>query len=374
MPEFFIMRFETMLEFMRPFIIFSIGVIMSSGLQASISNSVSKSNLIVSSPLFEPKQDLEQVLYPKIEPFDEGYIQVSDLHSLWYAQYGNPKGVPILFVHGGPGMGCGPNSSRYFDPQYYRIILVDQRGSMRSKPFGEMKDNTTSHLIADFEKVRKHLKIDQWILFGASWGSTLSLAYGEVHPEVISGFLLAGVFLGRAEDNHHVWYGMRDNYPEEWEKLVTFLPENERSDLPTSYHKRLMDIDPKVHMPAALAFIKYDFTASAIFGVPQLQEALKNENLVLGGARTFAHYSINNFYLEDNQLLGNFSTIAHLPAIIVHGRHDIITKAKSAYELHQLWPNSKLIFVQDGAHSGFDPSLSKALVDATEEMKEKHIK
>ncbi len=319
-------------------------------------------------PLFKSEKTLDQVLFPPIEPFDEGYIPVSELHSLWYAQYGNPQGVPVLVVHGGPGGGCSPNSPRYFDPAFYRIILVDQRGAMRSTPFGEMEENTTLHLIEDFEKVRQTLGIEKWVLFGYSWGSILSMAYGQAHPEVMLGFLLGGVLLGTPQDAHHLWYGLREHYPEAWEEFAAFIPEEERCDLQAAYYKRLKDPNPDVHMAAAHAFMKYDFTVATLLENPLLSELLQNDKLVLGVARTFAHYASHGFFLK-TPLLEGLPRISHLPALIVQGRHDVLTRPLGAYEVHQHWPGSKLSFVPDGSHSGFDPSISQAIVMAGEEMK-----
>lgn len=345
---------------------------MSVSTPVSIAHPSSKSSIVVSTPLYETSRDLDSVLYPKAEAFDEGFLKVSELHTLWYAQYGNPKGTPVLVVHGGPGAGCGEDKPRYFDPQHYRIILVDQRGAMRSQPFGEMRENTTANLIADFEKLRRYLTIDRWIL---SWGSTLSLAYGEAHPEVVSGFILAGIYLASKENNIQIWYGMRENYPEEWEEMVAFIPAEEHADLITAYHKRLMDPAPKVHMPAARAFVKYAFAfaCSPLIRSPNLQDDMQDDKLVLGVARTFTHYSVNNFFLTETQLMDNLSKIVSIPAIIVHGRLDMVTKAKSAYDLYKKWPGSKLVFIPDGVCSSFDPSFSKAIRDAADEMRVKHL-
>ena len=326
------------------------------------------SNPTILAPLFKAEKTLDQILFSPLDAFDEGYIQVSDLHSLWYAQYGNPEGVPILVVHGGPGAGCSADSSRYFDPQYYRIILVDQRGALRSKPFGEMEENTTPHLVADFEKVRQSLGIETWVLFGYSWGSILSMAYGQAHPEVMLGFLLGGVTLGTAKDNHYLWYGIRDHYPEAWEEFAAFLPEAERGDLRAAYYKRLMDPDPAIHLPAARAFMKYDFTAATLLENPLLLDLLHDDALVLGCCRAFAHYAFHNFFLEA-PLLEGLPAISHLPALIVQGRHDLLTKPHGAYDVHRNWPGSKLSFVPDGSHSRFDPSITQAIIMAGEEMK-----
>lgn len=331
-------------------------------------------SLVVLPPLFEPKESLEDVLYPLPDLFDEGMLKVSDLHTLKYAQFGNPKGVPILVVHGGPCAGCSPSSARHMDPNYYRIIIVDQRGAPASTPYAEMRENTTEHLIEDFEKLRKHLKVEKWILLGGSWGSTLSIAYGEQHPDVVSGFILRGIFLGSEDEFNQVWYGLGKIYPEAWEEFARTFPEKERSDVVKACYKRLMDPDPEIHIQAARAFVKYDLICSDLFGTSGVTDLLQNDKLILSVARAFTHYTVNKCFLQENQLLNNISTIAHLPCSIVQGRHDLITLPESAYKLHKNWPGSSLTFVQDAGHSPLDPSLSKALRQATDNMRDKHVR
>jgi proline iminopeptidase len=326
----------------------------------------------IKEPIFKPDQSLEQVLYPMTQSFHEGMLQVSDLHSIYYAEYGNPQGVPILVVHGGPGAGCNPISARHMDPTYYRIILVDQRGAPRSTPRGEMQENNTAHLIEDFEKLRKHLGITKWILNGGSWGVALSIAYGEAHPDVVLGFVLRGVFLARKTELQN-WFGKRAFFPEKWDELVNFIPQAERDDIIQALYTRIMDNDSKIHMPAAMAFAQFGFSGQDLFGTSQISTALQDEKLVLSLSRSFSHYFMNNCFFTDNQLIENIARISHLPAIIVQGRLDLITLPQTAYDLHKSWPGSKLVFVPDGGHSPLDPSISKALVEATEEMKGKHI-
>ncbi len=308
--------------------------------------------------------------YASTQPFNADYLEVSGEHKIFYEQYGNPNGEPIVVVHGGPGLGCSSNYSRFFDPSFYNIILFDQRGANRSKPFAEMQQNSTHLLIEDMETLRKHLKIDQWILFGGSWGSTLSLAYGQAHPEYCKGFVLRGIFLGRAEDTQNLIYGMKQFYPEVWQEFADYIPEDERSDLVDAYYRRVMDPDPNIHMPAARACMKYDFhCATLIPNRVMLNEALENDILVLGVARAFFHYATHNFFLEDNQLLKNMDKIKHLPATIVHGRYDLICKPQNAFDLHRVWPNSKLYFTEDAGHSGNEESTAKALTSTMDLLK-----
>jgi proline iminopeptidase len=276
----------------------------------------------------------------------------------------------VLVVHGGPGAGAGANDMRYFDPKHYRIILFDQRGAKRSLPFAEIKENTTRDLIEDMEKLRLHLKVNKWLLFGGSWGSALSVAYGEAHPTSCLGFVLRGVFLGTEEEIRQLWYGMQDTFPEEWQAMVQFLPENERSDLMKSYYARVINPDPTIHMPAAKAFIKYDMTAAFLLqDTDRLNKILEDEKQSFGMSKLFMHYAMNKVFLAPNHILNNLYKIKHLPAIIVHGRYDVICRAKSAYLLHTNWPGSELYFIQDAGHSAFEPGITRALINATEKMK-----
>ena len=308
--------------------------------------------------------------FPLSESFNQNYIQVSSLHELWYAEYGNPKGIPVIVLHGGPGAGCSKKDITFFDSTFWRIILLDQRGSNRSKPFGEMKENTTQNLVSDLEVLRKKLDIDKWLVFGGSWGSTLALCYGECHPEQVLGFILRGVFLACEKDNQHLWYGMRDTFPDAWQELNNFVPENERHDLIAYYHRLLMDPNPDIAIPAARTFLKYDLTCSFLkVSGEQLSELMANDKFTLGLSRTFVHYSINNFFLTENQLINNIGKINHLPAIIIHGRYDIISPLKNAYDVHKLWKGSELHLVEASGHSALEPEITQRLIQATEKMK-----
>ncbi len=314
------------------------------------------------------------VKYPpslQTKPFHEAFLSVCSLHKIWYAQYGNPNGVPVLILHGGPGAGCSDTDIKFFDLSFWRIILLDQRGAKRSKPFGEMKENSTQNLISDLEQLRKKLKIDKWLLFGGSWGSTLALSYGESYPNHVLGFILRGVFLARKSDNRHFWQGIKNIFPEAGQELKDFLPVEKRHELISSYHQLLMNPCMEIALPAAKSLLKYDFICSVLNISPeQLSTLLADNTLVLGIARTFVHYSINSFFLEENQLINNLHTINHLPLIIVHGRYDIISPAKNAYELHQLWSNSTLLMVNAAGHSASEPAIAQTLTQATELMKQ----
>jgi proline iminopeptidase len=329
---------------------------------------------VITPPLvYKLEHDLQSVLFPEIEPFDEGFLQVSELHRIWYAQYGNPSAIPVVVLHGGPGFGCSPRDMRFFDPSFYRIVLLDQRGAGRSLPHASLEENTTPHLIADLEKLRTHLGIDAWVLFGGSFGSALALAYGESHPERNLGFILRGVFLGTKSEYIQLWYGMGDIYPEAFEEMSHFIPADERDDLIAAYQSRINNPDPKVHLPAALAFMKYDLTAAFALQSPFIEQMLQNQKMMLSTARIFTHYCTHHFFFEPDQLLAKLATISHLPAFIVHGRFDAICRAKTAYHLAKNWPGSRLTFVQDAGHSAAEPGIAKALVDATETFRRNYL-
>lgn len=326
-------------------------------------------NLVIEQRAYQLTKTLDACLYPELEPYREETLSVSNLHTLWFAEYGNKHGIPVLVVHGGPGGGCGPRDMRFFDPQFYRIILCDQRGAGRSLPSAETRENTTFDLIADMETLRMHLGVEKWLLFGGSWGTALSLAYGQAHANRCLGFILRGVFLGTKSEYLKLWYNMGDFYPEAYEAYENFIPESERKDLIGAYHRRLSDPNPHVQQQAAKAFCAYDFTCATLFDKSQLPFQLEDQRKVLALAKLFTHYSMNEFNFTDDQLMNNLARITHLPAVIVHGRYDIICRVSSAYRLHRAWPQSKLHIVQDGGHASYEPSMAEVLVAAGNEFK-----
>jgi proline iminopeptidase len=327
--------------------------------------------LTVKQEAYKISEVVENYLYPEIRPYNEGFLQVSELHSLYFAQYGNPKGRPVLALHGGPGGGIGSRDMRFFDPNFYRIIVYDQRGAGRSLPHAEIRENSTNDLILDIEKLRMHLNLDRLLLFGGSWGSALALAYAESHPQQVLGIILRGVFLGREKEYMQLWHGMGDIYPEAFDEYQNFIPKEEQDNLATAYYKRLMNADPRVHLPAAEAFCRYDFICATLFDKNLVAIQLSDKRRVLALARLFAHYSYNKFFFKEGQLLDSINLISHVPGIIIHGRYDVICRVKSAYELYKAWPASTLHIVQDAGHSSLEPSMLKALTAATEEMKTK---
>lgn len=311
-------------------------------------------------------------VYPPSPAYNEGYLQVSELHSIYYAQFGNPLGLPVVVVHGGPGAGCADAWSSFFDPAFYRIIMFDQRGAGRSVPPAEMKDNTPQYSVNDMEALRNHLGVDKWLVFGGSWGTTLAIFYGETHPQQCLGFILRGTFLGRPHEYEHVFYGMKATFPEAWEEMVQAIFEEEREDLISAFHHRVMDPNPEAHLPAAHAFMRYDTICGSLLPNPEAVQTLAlDDKLTLNVARAFIHYSVHRFFFTENQLLNAIDKISHLPAIIVHGRYDTICLPQTSYELHAAWKNSKLWFVTAG-HFSDEPSISRGLREALDEMREAH--
>lgn len=329
-----------------------------------------KRSITIPESAYTLKYTADHVLFPEIKPYIEGCLKVSDLHELWYAEYGNPNGAPVIFLHGGPGGGCDPDDARFFNPAFYRIILFDQRGSGRSTPLYEMKENNTQNLIADIEKIRIHCGVDKWLVFGGSWGSALSMLYGQAHPDRCLGFVLRGIFLGSDEETANI-YKMGDIFPESYDEFEQPIPENERGDLMNAYFKRFCDPDPEVCMTAAGAFAKYDIGASFLMDSKEkVERILAEEGVFLAMAKFFTNYALNKCFIAENQIMNDLHKISHLPAIIVHGRYDIVCKVKNAYKLHKNWDGSELFIIQDAGHASTEPGIAKILVYATEKMRE----
>lgn len=307
-------------------------------------------------------------LFKEIEPFDSGHLQVDDLHSVYYEQCGNPAGKPAIFVHGGPGGGASPVHRRFWDPAVYRIILFDQRGCGRSTPHAELRNNTTWDLVHDMERIRAHLDIERWQLFGGSWGSTLSLAYAVQHPKRVTEMVLRGIFLLRQHEIQ--WYyqeGASRIFPEAWEQYLEPIPEEERDDLVGAYYRRLTSTDRDERIAAARAWSVWEGSTSRLVPDPVMIARTGEPTFAEAFARIECHYFINGgFFQDDNHLLANIDRIAHIPATIVQGRYDIVCPAQSAYELHQAWPNSQLIIAQKSGHSALEPEITSHLVEATE--------
>lgn len=310
-------------------------------------------------------------LFPPIEPFDSGKLPLDDRHVMYWEISGQPNGQPVVFLHGGPGAGVMPDHRRFFDPDHYRIIAFDQRGSGKSTPLGEVTDNTTPLLIADLERLREQLGVDRWQVFGGSWGSTLAIAYAEAHPERVASLILRGIFLCRRSEIDWFLYRMGEIFPENWRRFTEFLPEAERDDLLGNYHARLMNPDPAVHLPAARAWSTYEGACSTLLPSPETVATFGQERMALGLARMEAHYFINGIFLEPDALLNNVARLRRIPGVIVQGRYDVVCPIVTADTLHRAWPEAEYVIVPDAGHSAMEPGIRRALVAATERFKGK---
>lgn len=310
-------------------------------------------------------------LYPEIIPHRTGYISLDKVHALYWEECGNPTGIPIIFIHGGPGAGAGTQARRFFDPEFYRIIIYDQRGAGRSTPLGEIQDNTTPHLIQDLETLRIHLAINQWVVFGGSWGSTLGIAYAEHHPDSCLGLILRGIFLCRQSEIDWFINGMKTIFPENWTEFASHIPKAERNDLLVAYFNRLTNPDPDVHMPAAFAWSKYEGACATLLPSEATVQSFLDPVLALGLARMEAHYFMNKIFLPDNFLMDNLHKIKQIPTIVVQGRYDVVCPIVTANDMIQHLPDADYVVVPDAGHSAFDPALCRELVAACERMKSK---
>ncbi|NRH27800.1 prolyl aminopeptidase [Pseudomonas sp. MS19] len=310
-----------------------------------------------------------QTLYPEIKPYARHELSVETPHVLYVDESGSPDGLPVVFVHGGPGAGCDALSRRFFDPNLYRIITFDQRGCGRSTPHASLENNTTWDLVADMEIIREHLKIDKWVLFGGSWGSTLSLAYAQTHPDRVSALILRGIFLCRQQELQ--WFyqeGASRMFPDFWQDYVAPIPVDERGDMIQAFYKRLTGPDQIAQMHAAKAWSTWEGRTATLRPNPQVVERFSEAHRALSIARIECHYFVNNAFLEPNQLLNNMPNIAHLPGIIVHGRYDVICPLENAWELHQAWPNSELQIIRDAGHAASEVGTTDALVRAADQI------
>jgi proline iminopeptidase len=307
-------------------------------------------------------------LYPEIEPYDHGMLKVSPLHTLYYEQSGNPNGKPVVFLHGGPGGGTNAKCRRFFDPAVYRIVLFDQRGCGKSTPYAELTDNTTWDLVADIERVREHLGVGRWQVFGGSWGSTLALAYAQAHPDKVSELVLRGIFMLRRWELE--WFyqkGCDALYPDAWETYLNAIPEVERGDLMSAYHRRLTSTDAKTRTDAARAWSVWEGATSFLWQDKSHIESSAADEFALAFARIECHYFVNGgFFEHDDQLLRNVERIRNIPAVIVQGRYDVVCPLRSAWDLHRAWPEADLHIVQDAGHSAFEPGIVHELVEATD--------
>ena len=308
-------------------------------------------------------------LFPEIGPYETGYLPLSGGHVMYWEQVGNPRGVPVLFLHGGPGAGAGAVHRRFFDPTFWRLVIFDQRGAGRSRPLGSLVHNTTADLVRDIETLRRHLDVPQWLLFGGSWGSTLALAYAQAVPERVSGCVLRGVFLGRPPEVEWFLHGLAAVFPDAHAAFVGFLPEAERGDLLRAYLRRLTDPDPSVHLPAARAWSVYEGSCSTLLPSPETVNSFAQDRTALGLARIEAHYFAHGLFLPPEGLIARMPRLAAIPAEIVQGRYDMICPARTAFDLAANWPQARLTIVPDAGHSALEPGVRRALVAAVERFR-----
>ncbi len=310
-----------------------------------------------------------RIRYPAIKPYTSHNIEVSDHHTLYVEESGNADGLPVVFVHGGPGAGCSPTDRCFFDPDRYRIILFDQRGSGRSVPHASLEQNTTQDLIADMELIRERLGVEQWMLFGGSWGSTLSLLYAQRHPERVTAMVLRGIFLCRDEDiNWFYQYGASAIFPDYWADFIAPVDPADRCNMLVAYHKHLTSEDELVRIRAARAWSIWEARCATLHPNAQVVEYLGSTHVAMAMARIEAHYFINHCFVEDNQILDNAGVLADIPAIAVHGRYDVVCPVKQAFDLQAQWPGLKLEVIRDSGHASGEPGTVDALVKATDEM------
>ena len=308
-----------------------------------------------------------RTLYPLIEPFDSGMLDVGDGHSLYWERCGTKGAKPVVFLHGRPGAGCSPSHRRQFDPAKYDILLFDQRGCGRSTPHASLEANTTWHLVEDIERLRAMVGADKWMVFGGSWGSTLSLAYAQTHPECVTELVLRGIFLFDEYELDWLYQdGASSLYPEAWEEFVSIIPEEERGDLVAAYHKRLTGEDKVVQLEAAKAWSKWEGVTVTLLPSPQVIESFTEDDKAIAIARIENHYMINKGWLEEGQLLRGAEKLRRIPAVIVQGRHDCCTPPRAAWALHKAWPEAELQIVPDGGHLFSEPGILDGLIRATD--------
>ncbi|MCB5174059.1 prolyl aminopeptidase [Microvirga lenta] len=308
-----------------------------------------------------------RTLYPEIEPYDHGLLDVGDGHRVYWELCGNPDGKPVVFLHGGPGGGCSPTQRRLFDPEKYRILLFDQRGCGRSTPYASLEANTTWHLVADIERLREMLGVEKWMVFGGSWGSTLALAYAETHPERVSELVLRGIFtLRRAE---LLWYyqeGASWMFPDKWERFLAPIPPEEHGDLMAAYRKRLTHEDPVIQMEAAKAWSLWEGETITLMPSQDYSDQFGDGHYALAFARIENHYFVNEGFFDEGQLIRDAHRLKDIPGVIVQGRYDIATPPRTAWDLHKAWPEARFIMVPDAGHAMTEPGITHHLIEATD--------
>ena len=309
------------------------------------------------------------VLFPELKPYKRHQLKVSEIHELDLDEAGNPGGIPILFVHGGPGGACDASSRRFYDPEVYRIVTFDQRGCGRSTPHGSLEDNTTQALIGDMEKIREHLGIEKWVLFGGSWGSTLSLLYAQAHPDRVSALILRGIFLCRQADLDWLYrYGANQVFPDHWDDFQKFIPDSDRGDLVNAYYQRLTGEDELARMAAAKAWSAWEGNCSKLRPSAEVLAKFTKPHNALALARIESHFFLQKGFIEENQILSNMEVLKDIPGHIVHGRYDMVCPLGNAVDLHNNWANSELHIIREAGHSASEPGIVDALIRVTDEV------
>ena len=312
-----------------------------------------------------------RTLYPEIEPFNTGYLKVSDIHTVYFEESGNPEGKPAIFVHGGPGGGSNPAHRRYHDPSKYRIVVFDQRGCGKSTPYASLQDNTTWHLVSDMEAIREHLGIEEWQIFGGSWGSTLGLAYAQTHPQRVTELVLRGIFMLRRSEL--IWFyqhGASHIFPDAWDSYLQAIPEVEHGDLISAYYRRLTSEDEEVRNAAARAWSVWEGSTSYLVQNPDHIAHAGEDDFAVAFARIECHFFVNGGFFEvDGQILRDIDSIRHIPGVIVQGRYDVVCPMRSAWDLHKAWPESELHVVANAGHSANEVGIIDQLVRATDKFR-----
>jgi len=310
----------------------------------------------------------ESSLYPEIEPYNTGMLRVSDSHEIYFEECGNPEGKPVVYLHGGSGAGCRASFRRYFDPNAYRIVLFDQRGCGRSRPHASLVDNSTWHSVADIEALREHCKIDKWQVFGGSWGSTLGLAYAQTHPERVTELVVRGLFTLRRSEL--LWFyqdGASHVYPDFWDDYVAPIPEAERGDMIAAYYKRLTGDDKAAQVECARAWARWEFSAISLWPDPMKHADVDSDAFAVAFARIECHYFVNGgFFDYDDQIIRDLHKIKHIPCVLIQGRYDMCTPAKTAWDIHKAWPEADFRLVGDAGHAGSEPGIVHELISATD--------
>ncbi|PCK03419.1 MAG: prolyl aminopeptidase [Alteromonadaceae bacterium] len=310
-----------------------------------------------------------QILYPDIKPYKTHQLSVDETHTLYIEESGDPDGIPIVFIHGGPGLASSPQDRRFFDPEKYRIILFDQRGCGQSLPHASLKNNTTAHLIDDIEAIRELLGLEQWALFGGSWGATLALLYAQAYPKHVNGMILRGVFLARQQDLHWFYQSGADQiFPDYWQEFVKPIPENDRSNMIQAYYQKLSGDNELAKMSAAKAWSLWEGHCATLRPNPEVVSTFSDPHIALALAVIEAHYFVNQVFIEENQILNNIERLHGIPASIVHGRYDMVCRLDNSHKLYSAWPDAELNIIRDAGHSSREPSIVDALIKSTTAM------